>query len=104
MLDQNYPQGSKSLKEMKDNINASTAHANLVYTGSNFEVSLPFFDFEDDYAVKSDLWRIGNIAISLLDLFYGVNQSVGSIKFVEDFSQRFGILVERSNALRAEMM
>ena len=51
-LDQNYPQGSKSLKEMKDNINASTAHANLVYTGSNFEVaddavSSPFFDFED---------------------------------------------------------
>jgi hypothetical protein len=108
-LDQNYPQGSKSLKEMKDNINASTAHANLVYTGANFEVadkavSSPLFDFEDDYAVKADLWRIGNIAISLLDLFYGVNQSVGSIKFVDDFQQRLGSLVERSNALRAEMM
>ena len=80
-LDQNYPQGSASLKEMKDNINASTAHANLVYTGANFEVvddgvSSPFFDFEDDYAVKTELWRIGNIAISLLDLFYGVNESV----------------------------
>jgi hypothetical protein len=108
-LDQNYSQGSASLKEMKDNINASTAHANLVYTGANFEVvddgvSSPFFDFEDEYAVKTELWRIGNIAISLLDLFYGVNQSVGSIKFVDDFSQRFGVLVERNNALRAEMM
>ena len=107
-LDQNYRQGSKSLKEMKDNINASTAHANLVYTGANFEVaddavSSPFFDFEDNYAVRSDLWRIGNIAISLLDLFYGVNQSVGSIKFVDDFSQRLGVLVERSDALNAEM-
>lgn len=107
-LDQNYPQGSKSLKEMKDNINASTAHANLVYTGSNFEVaddavSSPFFDFVDDYAVRSDLWRIGNIAISLLDLFCGVNQSVGSIKFVDDFQQRLGVLVERSNVLNADM-
>ncbi len=107
-LDQNYPQGSKSLKEMKDAINASTAHANLVYTGSNFEVvddavSSPFFDFEDDYAVRGDLWRIGNIAISLLDLFYGVNQSVGSIIFVDDFHQRFDAIVERSNALNAEM-
>jgi hypothetical protein len=37
-LDQHYPEASKGLKEMKDNINASTAHANLVYTGSNFEV------------------------------------------------------------------
>jgi hypothetical protein len=108
-LDQNYPQGSKSLKEMKDNINASTAHANLVYTGANFEVAddavlSPFFDFDDSYAVKTELWRIGNIAISLLDLFYGVNQSVGSIKFFDDSSERFGVLVERSNALRAEMM
>jgi hypothetical protein len=108
-LDQNYPQGSRSLKEMKDNINASTAHANLVYTGANFQVaddavSSPFFDFEDSYAVKTELWRVGNIAISLLDLFYGVNKGVGSIKFVDVFSQRFGVLVERSNALRAEMM
>jgi hypothetical protein len=94
---------------MKDAINETTAHANLVYTGANFEVvddavSSPFFDFEDDYAVKSDLWRVGNIAISLLDLFYGVNKSIGSIKFVDDFSQSFGVLVERSNALRTEMM
>ncbi len=67
-------------------------------------MSSPFFDFENSYAVKTELWRIGNIAISLLDLFFGVNQSVGSIKFVDDFSERLGILVERSNALRAEMM
>ena len=60
-------------------------------------VSSPFFDFEDDYAVRTDLWRTGNIAISLLDLFYGVNQSVGSIKFVDDFSDEFStFLVERS--------
>jgi len=32
-----------------------------------------------------------------------VNQSVGSIKFVDEFSQRFGVLVERSSALHAEM-
>jgi hypothetical protein len=47
---------------MKDNINASTAHANLVYTGANFEVvddgvSSPFFNFEDSHAVKTELWR-----------------------------------------------
>ncbi len=107
-LDQNYPQGSKSLKEMKYNINASTAHANLVYTGSNFEVaddavSSPFFDFEDLHSVKTDLWRIGNIAISLLDLFYGVNQSFGSIKFLDEFHAKFGALVELSKALHAEL-
>jgi hypothetical protein len=107
-LDDNYQQGSANLKAMKDNINASTAHANLVYTGANFEVvdhdvSSPFFDFEDEYAIKTELWRVGNVAISLLDLFYGINQSVGSIKFVDDFSQRFGALVSGSRALHAEM-
>jgi len=107
-LDQNYPTGSKSLKGLKDNINASTAHANLVYTGSNYEVvadgvSSPFFDFEDAYFVKIDLWRIGSIAVTLLDLFRGVNGSLGVIKLVDDFDDKFGALVERDEALRAEM-
>lgn len=34
---------------------------------------------------------------------YGMNRSVGSIKFVDDFHQRFDALVEQSNALNAEM-
>jgi hypothetical protein len=108
-LDQNHPQSSRNIKQMKEDINETTAHANLVYTGANFEVadddvSAPFFDFEDSHAVKTELWRIGNIAINLLYLFYGVNQSVGSIKFVDDFHAQLGGLVSRSNALRAEMM
>ena len=108
-LDQNHPQSSRNIKEMKDAINELTAHANLAYTGANFEaaddaVSSPFFDFEDSYAVKTELWRIGNVAINLLYLFYGVNQNVGSIKFVDDFHAQIGALAELSNALRAEMM
>ena len=108
-LDQNHPQSSRNIKAMKDAINETTAHANLVYTGANFEaaddgVSAPFFDVEDEHAVKTELWRIGNIAINLLYLFYGVNQTVGSIKFVDDFHPQLGDLVTRSNALRAEMM
>ena len=108
-LDQNHPQSSRNIKEMKDAINETTAHANLVYTGANVEVagdgvSAPFFDVEDPHSVKTELWRIGNIAINLLYLFYGVNQNVGCIKFVDDFQAQLGGLVSRSNALRAEMM
>jgi hypothetical protein len=48
-LDEKYPNGSKNVKGIKDLINASTAHANLVFTGSNFKeidgrISSPFFD------------------------------------------------------------
>ena len=108
-LDQNHPQSSRNIKEMKDDINETTAHANLAFTGANFEVvddgvSSPFFDFEDSHAVQTEFWRIGNIAINLLYLFYGVNQSVGSIRFVDNFHAQLADLVKRSNALRAEMM
>ena len=107
-LDHRYPESSQSLKQMKDLINASTGHANLVYTGSNFrvvdnEISSPFFDIEDDYVVSRDLWRIGNIAINLLGLFYNVNENVGSIKLVEDFLQRLDALTDQNKALHAEM-
>jgi hypothetical protein len=61
----------------------------------------PFFDIEDDYVVSRDLRRIGNIVISLLELFYGVNKSVGSIKSADDLSERFGVLVDQNKALHA---
>ena len=107
-LDENYPDGSKNIKSIKDLINASTAHANLAFTGSNFKetgggISSPFFDFEDAYFVKSDLWRIGNIAISLLDLYYGVNRDLNVIKLVDDFHDRFDALVAQSRTIHAEM-
>jgi len=107
-LDEHYPDGSKNIKSIKDLINASTVHTNLAFTGSNFRekdggVSSPFFDFEDPYFVKTDLWRIGNIAISLLDLFYGVNQNLNVIKFVDDFHDRFDALVAQSKEIHAEM-
>jgi hypothetical protein len=107
-LDEKYPDGSKSIKSIKALINASTAHANLAFTGSNFKekdggISSPFFDFEDPYFIKTDLWRIGNIAISLLDLYYGVNQNLGVVKFVDDFRDKFDALVVQSRAIHAEM-
>jgi hypothetical protein len=80
----------------------------LAFTGSNFKeegsgISSPFFDFEDPYFVKVDLWRIGNIAISLLDLYYGVNRTLNVIKLVDDFHDRFDVLVAQSRAIHAEM-
>jgi hypothetical protein len=107
-LDQKYPKRSQSLKGMKDDINASTCHANLVYTDSNFkvvndEVCRRFSISKTTMSFSRDLWRIGNIAISLLELFYGVNKSVGSIKSADDLSERFGVLVDQNKALHAGM-
>jgi hypothetical protein len=46
---------------------------------------------------------IGNIAVGLLDLFYGVNQGRNVIKFVDDFLPRFDKIVRDNKALHVEM-
>ena len=110
-LDQNYAAGSKALEVKKKLINESTAHANLINSNNTFEIaddwswmSAPFFDIEDDYVIRTDLYRVADIAVALLDLFFGVNQSYGSVKFVDDFVPRFEELVSVVQSLHAEMI
>ena len=109
-LAERYSAGSEAIKGLKDTINQSTAHANLVYASNNFQFNestgsfdAPFFDMEDEYFVKTDLWMIGNVALALLDIFYGVNQGRNVIKFVDDFQRRFSKLGADNTALDAEM-
>jgi hypothetical protein len=68
-LEANYRSKSGWIKEKKEQINLSTAHANVVSTESVFRVAdagavvnVPFFDVEDEYTVKADLWLMGSFA------------------------------------------
>lgn len=109
-LAKHYPDGSAAIKGMKAIINVAAAHANLVSADNNFRFNeqsgsfdAPFFDIEDEYLVKTDLWMIGNIAYGLMDLFYGVNRDRNVVTFVDDFASRLGKLVSDNKALRAEV-
>jgi hypothetical protein len=109
-LKKKFPQGSARIKAMKDDINSSIAHANIVYTQNNFrladsgnEFGTPFFDIVDEYFVRSDLLMASGIALSLIKLFYGVNKDVYAIVWRDDFESRFASLFERETALRSEM-
>ena len=109
-LDEQFPDGSSQIKTMKEAINSSTAHANIAYTQKNFrlsdsgsEFSTPFFDIDDEYFVKSDFLMTSKIAISLIDLFYGVNKTVNAIVWRDDFQSRLGSLLKQDGALRKEM-
>lgn len=109
-LDEHYPGGSKFIKREKEIINPLMAHANLLAAQINFETNhqrgsfeMNFFDAEDAYLVKSDLWLVGNIAIGLLELFYGVNQGPGVIKFADEFESRLSKLSDESETLAEEM-
>lgn len=109
-LKQNYPAGSDAIEGIKKQINLD-AHANLLNAQANFRTdydegwfAAPFFDIEDDYYVKTDLWRSGSIALTLLDLFYGVNTGRNVIKFVDNYVPVFQQLAAKDAALREEMV
>ena len=84
---------------MKEMINKSTAHPNIAYTNKNVcladsgeNFSTPFFEIEDEYFVKADLLMASKIALSLTDLFYGVNEDVNAIVWRDDFHSQFDAL------------
>jgi hypothetical protein len=105
-LDHHYPAGSAAIKESKDPINKFEAHANLINIYGNLHTvdRAPFFDIEDEYHVKIDLWRVGQVALVLMGLFDEINEERNVIKFANDFWPSFKTLSESNNALRSEMM
>jgi hypothetical protein len=110
-LDQNHAAGSTHIREIKQQINASTAHANLITTHKTFRLnykegwmSAPFFDIEHKHYVKTQLWMIGDVALTLMHYFYEINEGRNVIKFVDNFWPLIQPLGQRNDALRAEMM
>jgi hypothetical protein len=109
-LDKKFPAGSAVIKEKKARINDNFAHANLVLTGQTFavnetgsEITTPFFDLEDEFQVKSDLWLTASISIELMDLLYGINLGCGVVKFIPTFESDLNQLYQNTSALLAEL-
>jgi hypothetical protein len=110
-LEATYPAGSAAIKRMKVTINSSAAHSNIVYAQKTFAFesgqgwfSTPFFDIEDDFQVKTDLWGIANSSMGLMDILYRINVGRNVIKFRDDFGARLLELEAKNNELKAEML
>lgn len=110
-LEENYKAGSDAIKSMKDSINNSAAHSNIVYAYKTFNFNAksgkfdtPFFDIEDEYHIKTDLWMIGNVAMGLMDLFYGINKGRDVIRFNDDFIPRLRSLRKQNDKLKKKIM
>jgi CRISPR/Cas system CSM-associated protein Csm2 small subunit len=108
-LSKHYRSKSDWIKTTKDRINEWAAHANVVSSESIFRVgevqnvaSTPFFDVEDDYFVKADLWQSAAVALELMDLFYGVNRGRDVIAFHADFARHMERLARTTDALLDE--
>ncbi len=110
-LAEHHPAASRSIKGMKDNLNDSIAHANIIYGMLNFrpdferdKFETPFFDYKDEHHIKGDLWTIGDVAFGLMDLFYGINRDQGAIKFSQDFLARMKALRAKDTELKKAIM
>jgi hypothetical protein len=109
-LDKNFPAGSAAIKEKKERINSYFAHANVVLTAKTFEVneagtgiSAPFFDVEDEFHVKVDLWLTASISIELMGLLYGVNKGRDVVKFIPNFESNLQRIHQANEALVSDM-
>jgi hypothetical protein len=110
-LDQNFKAGSDAIKRLKGLINASVAHASIVYAFNNFRLDVkagkfesPYFDFEDRFQVKFDLWFMSNVALGLIDLFFGINRGRNVIKLSPTFTEGFKPLETENIRLKTEML
>jgi hypothetical protein len=115
-LKDNYPEASKDIEDIKRQINDQNAHANIISAHATFRagqtkevVDLPFFDAEDEYFVKADLWMISSVAIRLMDLFYGITKEVALatgrsvLDFRLGYANEIAALATESNALLDEI-
>ncbi len=109
-LHKHFEKRSQWIKDTKERINSSAAHANIVSADSVFriadsgdQINAPFFDIEDEYFVKADLWLIASVAITLMDLFYGVNQGRNVLEFRAGFPDTIGLMAKENDALLAEI-
>ncbi len=110
-LEQNFPDASNAIKKIKESINNSSAYSNIADANRNFNFDAisrhfdtPFFDFEDDHFVKTDLWLIANVAMGLMRLFFQVNSALNVIVFADEFKGRMKELITENGRLRTEMM
>lgn len=109
-LDEKYPDGSASVKRFKEATNKLSSHANIVDAHRNFgdfgreKISTSFFDQNEEHHIKTDLWASANLAMGLLDLFYGVNKDHPQLVLQDDFLAKMNKLRDDNNALKEEMM
>ncbi len=111
-LEKNYPKGSGAIKAMKKQMQLSS-HSNIVDTQRTFkyeeidgasQLKTSFFDLENEFQEKADLWATANIVMGLMDLFYGINMKQKVLTFSPAFIEELQNLDKESKRLKEIIM
>lgn len=111
-IESKYADNSSFFLNFKKIINKHIAHPNLMTAHQNFSMNdiknkgfhTPFFDHFDEVRVKTNLWMIANISLSLLNLFCIANKEYKIFKTKDDFSIKMKEIISQNDLLKDDMM
>ena len=107
-LDANFKDHSEKIKNMKDQINESFAHASILTTNQNLHfngkrIGNQFFDTHDRLITKQGLWWVGNIAIGVLDLFTKIIIKFPIVTLTDNLQQKMAPLSRENDRILNEL-
>ena len=107
-IEKEYPTHSQSMKYMKDQINESYAHANILPASDNIQCELKtigsiFVDKPDTLFAMQHLWWIGNVIIGVLDFLEQTIISHPLVTLVPDFQEKMGQFARENTQIKMEL-
>lgn len=111
-LTRHYPDHSKKLKYLKDDINSTDSHSNIVNSYSTFDYDSVeqgfsenrFFDRDDKDILEISLWNIGHMTAYLIATFTQVaTDRGGGVVLAKDAVERVRWLSEANDKLLSEI-
>ena len=103
---------SKAINQIKVPVQFSN-HANFVDTNRIYkfhtslnppQIEVSFFDFYDDYHIKTALWQLANTTLGILGLCYEVNTDYKALTITSDFENKHALLMNENIKIRDVFM
>lgn len=109
-IHENFPSHSEEIKRIKNLINEQTAHANVYNSFHNFNfvggknpaIHTTFFDFDDDYWLKVDLWECAQAGLVAADLILAIRKAHGGFIPSRD-ADNVPKMIEAADRLRVQL-
>jgi hypothetical protein len=108
-IESHFSTYSNKIKYMKNTINETFAHANILSTPYNYEVDgfmirKLFFDIPDSLISQQRLWWLANVSFGLLDFISAVAKKHPIIKFTVDFPDKMKKYGTDNENLKKQLM
>lgn len=106
-LDANYADHSKRLQDLKNDINSTDGHSNIVNSYATFDYEAVdeifstnrYLDRDDEEVLKLNLWSVGHMSSALIDLIAVVAKDREGVVLPDDIDARRSWLSQANDLL-----